>query len=229
MELIKLVNISKTYQPKKVVTVEALKEVNLTINNGESVSIEGVSGSGKSTLLHIIGCLDSATTGEYYLDNEKIEFSNNSKISKIRNQKIGFVLQKFGLLNDRTAIENVCIPALFAGISLKKAKEKAMELLRELDIYHLAGVAVNCLSGGEQQRVAIARALINDPQIILADEPTGALDSKTSSEIVDILTGLTKKGKTLIMVTHDKEVANRCEKNYTIKDGILIERKKDEE
>ena len=197
--------------------------VDLDIERGDLIAIIGESGSGKSTLLHILGCLDSPTSGEMSIGSERVNFRSAKKLATYRNKKIGFVLQDFGLILNETAVENVCVPLLFSKIPLVKMKSRAKKALDTLNIGKLANKRVNQLSGGQKQRVAIARALVNDPDIILADEPTGALDSKTSSEIVNTLLELNEKGKTVIIVTHDPKIAARCRRVVTITDGALSE------
>ncbi len=222
MSLIKFENIGKIYDEGKQNACIALKDVSIEIDKGNLIAIIGESGSGKSTLLHILGCLDAPTSGEYYLNNEKVDFKNIRMLAKIRNKKIGFVLQDFGLILNETVIENVSVPLLFSKTPFSEIKKKALNTLGLLGIDTLAVKKSNQLSGGQKQRVAIARALVNDPDIILADEPTGALDSKTSAEIVNILLNLNRIGKTIIIVTHDKHIAKQCEGIIEISDGNII-------
>lgn len=222
MSLIKFENIGKIYNEGKQNACVALKDVSIEIDKGNLIAIIGKSGSGKSTLLHILGCLDDPTSGEYYLNNEKVDFKNFKMLAKIRSKRIGFVLQDFGLILNETVLENVSVPLLFSKTSFSEMKKKALNTLRLLGIDTLASKKANQLSGGQKQRVAIARALVNNPDIILADEPTGALDSKTSAEIVDILLDLNRNGKTIIIVTHDKNIAKRCERIVEISDGNII-------
>lgn len=222
MSLIKFENIGKIYDEGKQNACVALKDINIKIDKGNLIAIIGKSGSGKSTLLHILGCLDAPTSGEYYLSNEKVDFKNFKMLAKIRNKKIGFVLQDFGLILNETVLENVSVPLLFSKTPFSEIKKKSLNALEILGIDTLAGKKSNQLSGGQKQRVAIARALVNDPDIILADEPTGALDSKTSAEIVNILLNLNRTGKTIIIVTHDKNIAKRCEGIIEISDGNII-------
>lgn len=223
MSIYKLESISKTYNPGKSNACQALNDINLEINEGDLVSIIGESGSGKSTLLHILGCLDKPTEGNLYIDGDKIGFTKTKKTAAIRNSKIGFVLQDFGLILNETVIENVSVPLLFSGGSAVKMKRRALNTLELLGIKKLANKKANQLSGGQKQRAAIARALVNDPDIILADEPTGSLDSKTSSEIVKLLFDLNGKGKTVIIVTHDKSIALQCKRIIEISDGRIKE------
>lgn len=223
MNVLSLKNIGKIYNKGKSNACEALKNVNLEIKQGDLIAIIGESGSGKSTLLHILGCLDSPTSGEFFFGNDKVNFKNTLKLANYRSEKIGFVLQDFGLILGETALENVCVPLLFSKTPFSKMKKQARDSLNLLGIGKLANKRVNQLSGGQKQRVAIARALVNNADIILADEPTGALDSKTSSEIMDTLIELNGKGKTIIIVTHDQKIAALCKKVVTISDGCLTE------
>ncbi len=223
MIIIRLRDVYKIYNPNKHNEVRALNGVSLEIEEGDMIAIQGVSGSGKSTLLHIIGCLDSPTSGEYFLFGDKIKFSNNSKIARIRGQRIGFVLQQFGLLFESKALDNVMVPMMFTNKSQRHIKKRAQEMLDRMGILHLKNKKVSQLSGGEKQRVAIARALANDPDIILADEPTGALDSKTGYEIISVFEELNKQGKTVLIVTHDDKVAKRCKHTIYMSDGKLYD------
>ncbi len=223
MSVLSLKNIGKIYNKGKPNACEALKNVELEIERGDLMAIIGESGSGKSTLLHILGCLDSPTSGELYFGENKVNFKNAKKLANYRGSKIGFVLQDFGLILGETALENVCVPLLFSKTPFSKMKKQARDSLNLLGIGKLAGKRVDQLSGGQKQRVAIARALVNDPDMILADEPTGALDSKTSSEIVSILLDLNSQGKTVIIVTHDPKIAALCRRVVTIEDGRLTE------
>lgn len=223
MSLLKLENVGKIYNKGKQNACKALDGVDLEIDKGDLTAIIGESGSGKSTLLHILGCLDKPTSGNIYFNNIKLNCNNARKLAAYRNREIGFVMQDFGLLLSETALENVCVPLLFAGVPLPKMKKRARAALELLGIGKLAGKRVDQLSGGQKQRVAIARALVNDPEMILADEPTGALDSKTSAEIVGVLLELNKKGKTVIIVTHDLKIAKLCRRIITITDGQLSE------
>ena len=225
MELIKLRNLSKTYQIGQN-KVEALKNVDLSIQNGEFVAIMGPSGSGKSTLMNLLGCLDKASSGEYILDNSIINKLDSNKLAEIRNKKIGFVFQNFNLLARTTAMENVEIPLIYSGISFKEREEKAIKKLDLVGLEDRINHKPNQLSGGQQQRVAIARALVNEPVVILADEPTGALDSKTGEEILSIFQELNKSGITIILVTHEIDIALRAKRIITFKDGVIIEDKK---
>ncbi|MDE6731329.1 MAG: ABC transporter ATP-binding protein [Oscillospiraceae bacterium] len=223
MSILTLRNIGKIYNPGKPNSCEALRGVDLDIERGDLIAIIGESGSGKSTLLHILGCLDQPTSGEMSFGGARVNFRSAKKLAAYRNGKIGFVLQDFGLILGETAVENVCVPLLFSKTPFTKMKSRARTALDTLNIGKLANKRVNQLSGGQKQRVAIARALVNDPEIILADEPTGALDSKTSSEIVNTLLDLNEKGKTVIIVTHDPKIAAQCRRVVTITDGALSE------
>ena len=219
--IIELNDAGKTYQ-MGAVEVPALRGVNLKIHPGEFVSIMGPSGSGKSTMMNLVGCLDLPTKGSIYLDGQNIAHMPESKLAQIRGRKIGFVFQKFNLLSTLTAWENVALPMVFQGVSKDERRARAKKLLSSVGlaerVEHLPGE----MSGGEQQRVAIARALANDPEVMLADEPTGNLDSKTGAEVITILQDLHKKGKTIIVVTHDSAVARFAERTIHIKDGQVL-------
>ena len=210
------------------VCVNALNGVDLKINNGEFVAIMGPSGSGKSTMMHIIGALDLPSKGKVFLGGTDVSNLEEDDLAKIRGQKIGFVFQDFNLIPTLTALENVMLPMLFQDYSNKSIELQEKHCKALLSLVGL-GERVNHkpteLSGGQQQRVAIARSLVNDPEIILADEPTGALDSKSSEEIMDLLKDLNKKGKTVIIITHDKTVAKAAKRNINLKDGKIIEDK----
>lgn len=221
--MIEFKNISKTYYANTSAEIKALNGVNLKINDGEFVAIIGASGSGKSTLLNIIGCLDTADKGEYLLDNKSIsEFSHN-KLAEIRNRHIGFVLQEFGLMLDRTVYQNLSYPLVFnSKVKSSKFKELSEKALELVGISKRINSKCNELSGGQKQRVAIARALINNPKILLADEPTGALDTKTSDEIMKLFEDLNEKGITILIVTHDQNIAKRCNRVIEISDGMIV-------
>lgn len=220
--MIKLKNIYKTYNKGKTNEFKALNGISLTIEDGELTAIIGKSGAGKSTLLHILACIDSYETGEYYIDDILVKKLREAKIAEIRNKKIGMVMQDFALVDDFSCIENVMLPLDFAKKKISDRKEKALNALRAVDMDKMAKKSVNNLSGGQKQRVAIARAIVNEPSIILADEPTGALDTNTSVEIMELFNKLNKKGKTIIIVTHDPEIANQCDRIIEISDGVII-------
>ncbi len=204
--------------------VHALRGVSLDIARSEVVSIMGPSGSGKSTLMNVIGCLDRPTDGEYWLDGEKVENLSDDQLSSIRNRKVGFVFQSFNLLPRQTALTNVVLPLRYAGLNNQEAQKKAMAALEKVGLADRVKHRPNELSGGQQQRVAIARALVNDPAIILADEPTGALDSKSGQEIMDLLLHMNQEqGTTLIFVTHDPRIASMTQRTVHLKDGLVEE------
>ena len=220
--MIEIKNIDKTYNKGKANAFQALKDVSLTIEDGEMVAIIGKSGAGKSTLMHIIGCIDDFESGTYILNGEDISSIKEGKRAKIRNKDIGIVMQDFALVEDYTAIENVMIPLYFAkGKLLESKKSIAKKALEKVGIGELASKRVNKLSGGQKQRVAIARAIVNNPSILLADEPTGALDMKTSAEIMGVFKELNEQGITVIIITHDMEVAEGCERVIEISDGRI--------
>ena len=207
-------------------TVEALRGVSLDIEKGEFVAIMGPSGSGKSTLMNIIGCLDSPTSGTYYLNNKNVSTLNDDALALIRNHEIGFVFQNFHLLARNTALDNVMLPLKYAGIDKSEQEEIAIEVIKSVDLESRAHHQPSELSGGQQQRVAIARALVNKPSILFADEPTGNLDSKTGDDVMNLFTNLHKQGQTIIVITHEIEVANQAERIISIKDGKIFEDQK---
>jgi len=207
-------------------TVEALRGVSLDIDKGEFVAIMGPSGSGKSTLMNIIGCLDSPTSGTYYLNNKNVSTLDDDALALIRNHEIGFVFQNFHLLARNTALDNVRLPLKYAGIDKSEQEEIAMEVIKSVDLESRAHHQPSELSGGQQQRVAIARALVNKPSILFADEPTGNLDSKTGDDVMNLFSNLHKQGQTIIVITHEIEVANQAERIISIKDGKIFEDQK---
>lgn len=221
--LIEMKEIIKRYNIGTESEIEILHGIDLKIYEGEFVAIVGESGSGKSTLMNIIGVLDKQTEGEYYLDGIDIKNANEEEMNVIRNKKIGFVFQNFNLIGRTSAIKNVELPMLYAGVPAEERTKRAKELLSKVGMASRANHMPNELSGGQKQRVAIARSLVNNPSIILADEPTGALDSETSAMVMDIFNDLNKnQGKTIILITHSKEIAEQCPRIVTIKDGEII-------
>jgi putative ABC transport system ATP-binding protein len=220
-DLIELRDIRKVYDSGEN-AVEALRGVNCTIRRGEFVSIIGPSGSGKSTLMHILGCLDTPTSGEYVLDGEDVAQMTSGELATIRNRKIGFVFQTFNLLPRATILKNVELPLLYAGVATSARRERALDALDRVGLAQRWKHRPNELSGGQRQRVAVARALVNDPSLILADEPTGNLDSKTGSEIIAMFEELATKGETIILVTHDPAIAARTHRRIQIVDGQIV-------
>lgn len=218
--MIKVTHLSKIYKNESVETV-ALKDVSFDISKGEFLAIMGPSGSGKSTLMHILGALDSPTSGTYTLDDEDVSKLKDDELADIRNRKIGFVFQAYNLLPRTTAFKNVALPMVYAGISKEQRIRKAKDLLKKVGLEERMGHSPNQLSGGEQQRVAIARALAVDPSIILADEPTGNLATSQSEEIIDMFKSLNKEGHTIIIITHESEIAARAERTITLRDGRI--------
>lgn len=225
--MIEVKNVSKIYKMGKE-RVTALNNVSLKINDGEFVAIVGPSGSGKSTLMHLVGGLDTPTSGNIYIDNKDISKLKDKEMSKYRNQTIGFVFQSFNLENTQTALENVMMPLIFAGLGGKDRKEKAKKALEAVGLGDKIKHRPNEMSGGQRQRVSIARALVNQPQIIFADEPTGNLDSKNGELIMKLLNDLNSRGYTIIMVTHNMEEAKKSKRIIKIKDGEVEEVSKDE-
>ncbi|EGR1071698.1 ABC transporter ATP-binding protein [Vibrio cholerae] len=219
--LVELQQICKHYTSGQNV-VKALDGVDLTIRHGEFLAILGPSGSGKSTLMNVLGCLDKPTAGRYQLDGHPVDSLSTRQLAAIRNQKIGFVFQSFNLLEYASALDNVALPLVYAGVKAKDRRRRATELLTRVGLADRLDHKPNQLSGGQKQRVAIARALINQPQILLADEPTGALDSKSGAEIEALFNELHREGRTIIVVTHDNELAKRTKRIVTIRDGQVI-------
>lgn len=223
-KIIEMKGIRKSFYIGEPNELEILHGIDLAVNEGEFVSIVGASGSGKSTLMNIIGVLDRATAGEYMLDGELIEDADDDDLSAIRNRKIGFVFQNFNLIPRTSALLNVELPMMYAGVSKRARNERAKELLALVEMTERAKHMPNELSGGQKQRVSIARAMANDPSIILADEPTGALDSKTGRLVMDLFHKLNKEqGKTIVLITHNPELAAETDRIFTMRDGHLTE------
>lgn len=219
MDGMQIKNIKKIYDKNQKNEKCVLNDVSFEIKKGEMVAVIGKSGSGKSTLLHILGCMDTISSGMYYLDGIQVDSLSNKKQAELRSSKIGFILQDFGLLPDDTVLENVILPMMFDRTNLAKVKEKAIEKLKLVGMEKQLHQKVATLSGGEKQRVAIARALVKDPDYILADEPTGALDTENAKMFMEQLHKLHRMGKTIVMVTHDLELAKECERMLKIVDG----------
>jgi putative ABC transport system ATP-binding protein len=219
--VIELKDVWKIYKMGDV-EVKALSGLDLTVNKGEFVSIMGPSGSGKSTSMNMVGCLDTPTRGKILLEGKDISEMEESDLAQIRGKKIGFIFQQFNLIPTLTALENVTLPMIFQNIDKEQREQKAKELLEMVDLGERMHHKPTELSGGQQQRVAIARSLCNDPEVILADEPTGNLDSKTGGTVMDFLKDLNKKGKTIVMVTHDEDVAMNAQRSEYLKDGKII-------
>lgn len=218
--IIHLENIHKSYYMGRQ-AINVLKGISLDIDKNEYVALMGPSGSGKSTLMNILGCLDSPTSGTYILNNRDVSTMEDDALAEVRNKEIGFVFQQFNLLPRMTALENVALPLVYAGISKKQRTEMAMEVVKRVGLEDRSHHKPNELSGGQCQRVAIARALINNPSIILADEPTGNLDSKTSIEIMEILNKIHDGGNTVVLVTHEEDIANFAKRIIRLKDGVI--------
>ncbi|MGF1513867.1 MAG: ABC transporter ATP-binding protein [Elainellaceae cyanobacterium] len=221
MALIELQHVIKTYGVGDL-AVQALQDVSLTIGSGEYCAIMGPSGSGKSTAMNIIGCLDRPSQGTYWLDGHPVESLDADALAEIRNRKLGFVFQQFYLLPQLTAVENVMLPMVYAGVAKSERSDRAIEALKKVGLGNRLENRPNQLSGGQQQRVAIARAIVNGPKLLLADEPTGALDSHTSQSIMDIFAELNNGGMALVMVTHDAEVAQQCNRVIWFRDGEVV-------
>ncbi len=219
--MIELVDVKKIY-PMGQVEVRALNGVTLSIKEGELLSIMGPSGSGKSTLMHIIGCLDKPTEGKYSLSGRDVTELDDDELSRIRNKSMGFVFQTFNLIARQTCLYNVELPLVYAGMHSKERRKRAVEVLTEVGLSDRIRHRPSELSGGERQRVAVARALVNEPMVILADEPTGNLDTKTGIEIMRLFAELHKKGKTVIVVTHEKEITEFTERIVHIRDGVIV-------
>ena len=219
-----LEKVSKMYGKNELI-VKALDNVNLDIYKGDYLAVMGASGSGKSTAMNIIGCLDRPSHGVYKLNGTPVENLSDDELAELRSQKLGFVFQQFHLLSDATALENVLLPMIYAGVDPTEREERAKKALEKVGLSERINNRPNQLSGGQQQRVAIARAIINNPTILLADEPTGALDTKTTEDVLDLFDKLHKSGITIVLVTHEDEVASRAKKIARFKDGKIIELK----
>ena len=220
MKIIETSHISKRYVMGSEV-IEALKDVTISVNKGEYVAFMGPSGSGKSTLMNIIGCLDTPTSGKYVLNNKDVSDMSENELAEVRNKEIGFVFQTFNLLPRMTSLENVALPLIYAGYTKSQRTEKAMIALKNVGLENRAGHRPNELSGGQRQRVAVARALVNSPSILLADEPTGNLDSRTSYEIMDLFDQLHSKGNTIVVVTHEDDIAKYAHRIIRLRDGLV--------
>ena len=222
MSLAELVNLRKTYQMGRDVIVEALRDVSLTIEEGEYLAVMGSSGSGKSTLLNLIGCLDQPTSGRYLLGGQDVSRLSDAELSEVRGRQIGFVFQSFNLIQQLTALDNIEVPLFYQGVHRRERRRRSRELAEQVGLGARARHRPMELSGGEQQRVAIARALVNDPLIILADEPTGNLDSKTGEEILALFDGLAARGRSLVAVTHDESIGARAHRVVRLADGVVV-------
>ncbi|MCI5774252.1 MAG: ABC transporter ATP-binding protein [Erysipelotrichaceae bacterium] len=220
--MIILEHVNKSYQLKDE-RIPVLKDISLHIARGEYVSILGASGSGKTTLMNIIGCMDHLDSGEYYLDGKKIDYANPNQLAKLRNEKVGFIFQKYHLINKYTIVQNVMLPLLISGKRYLEAYENAQKMLNDVGLGHRLNHKPNELSGGQQQRASIARALVCQPAILLADEPTGALDSKTGQDILMLFKQLNENGHTIIQITHDEKVAKMAKRILYLKDGMMSE------
>jgi len=224
-KLISLKNICRSYRNGDQ-ELQVLKNINLEVQEGEFVAIMGPSGSGKSTLMNTIGMLDTPTSGEYYLDGQEVAGLGEKQLAKVRNQQIGFVFQQFFLLSKLNALQNVELPLIYAGVSASKRRKLAEEFLEKVELTERSHHLPSELSGGQRQRVAIARALANNPAIIMADEPTGNLDSKSTIDVMNIFRGLYDEGRTIILVTHEPEIATYASRNVVLRDGLIVEDKK---
>ncbi|HEL2111141.1 TPA: ABC transporter ATP-binding protein [Streptococcus suis] len=227
-QLIRLTNINKSYKNGDQ-ELRVLKDIDLEVEEGEFLAIMGPSGSGKSTLMNIIGLLDRSTTGNYWLEGQEVSQLSEKKLASVRNDQIGFVFQQFFLLSKLNALQNVELPLIYAGVPANQRKKLAKRYLEKVELSERMTHLPSELSGGQKQRVAIARALVNTPAIILADEPTGALDTKTGEQIMELLTELNNEGKTIIMVTHEPEIAAYAKRKIVLRDGIITEDSRREE
>ena len=220
--ILELKNIYKNYDQDNLV-VPVLKDVSLQVDEGEYVAVMGPSGSGKTTLMNIIGCLDLPTSGSYILDGRPVSELKEKELTKVRRNILGFVFQNFQLMPRESALDNVCLPLIYAGVSKKERKEKGMKALEKVGLADRAAFRPNQLSGGQKQRVAIARAMVNNPKLLLADEPTGALDSKSGKQVLELFDMLNESGVTIVMITHDRKVAERAKRIVHIIDGEISE------
>ncbi|BCP57156.1 ABC transporter ATP-binding protein [Streptococcus suis] len=227
-QLIKLTNINKSYRNGDQ-ELRVLKDIDLEVEEGEFLAIMGPSGSGKSTLMNIIGLLDRSSSGNYWLEGEEVSQLSEKKLASVRNDQIGFVFQQFFLLSKLNALQNVELPLIYAGVPSAKRKKLAKQYLEKVELAERMTHLPSELSGGQKQRVAIARALVNTPAIILADEPTGALDTKTGQQIMELLIELNNEGKTIIMVTHEPEIAAYAKRTIVLRDGVITEDRRREE
>ena len=223
--MIRIENLHKSY-PMGNRSLHVLKGINFTVEEGELVAIMGSSGSGKSTLLNILGMLDNYDDGSYTLGDVLIKKMDETKAAKYRNKFLGFVFQSFNLINYKNALENVVLPLYYQGVSRKEREEKALKYLDDVGLKEWANHLPTELSGGQKQRVAIARAMVGEPKVLLADEPTGALDSNTSKEVMDLIQKINKAGKTILVVTHEEDIAKMCSRIVRLKDGVIVEDKK---
>ena len=220
--ILELKGIYKDYQQGKM-SVPVLKDINFSMEEGEYVAIMGPSGSGKTTLMNIIGCLDLPTSGSYILDGRPVSELKEKELTKVRRNILGFVFQNFQLMPRESALDNVCLPLIYAGVSKKERKEMGMKALEKVGLADRAAFRPNQLSGGQKQRVAIARAMVNNPKLLLADEPTGALDSKSGKQVLELFDMLNESGVTIVMITHDRKVAERAKRIVHIIDGEISE------